>query len=82
MHEWMTTFRRIEIPIDPDVQNLQHIVLNPIGNSMSRFENTKLFDDIVKAIARNRKHLICQFSELDARGVPLDFHNVKTVLYA
>ena len=28
MHEWMEAFRRIEIPIDPDVIYQQHIILS------------------------------------------------------
>lgn len=39
MHEWMETFKRVEIPAKS--QHLQKVVMNPNGSEQSTFENTQ-----------------------------------------
>lgn len=78
IHEWMQTFKRIEVPIVSD--HLMHVVLNPNGEAFSRFENTKKFDDIVRIISKNRKFLLSQFGELKSRKCQIDFNITRKVL--
>ena len=78
LHEWMETFKRIEIPATST--HLQKVVLNPHGRAISVFERTKQFDNIVKIIAKNRRFLLQQFNELYHRRVPLNFETAKGVL--
>ena len=66
IHEWMETFKRIEIPAKS--LHLQKVTLSEIGKEQSTFEHSQLFDRIVKCISRNRKFLQAQFSELNGRG--------------
>jgi hypothetical protein len=76
--EWLETFKRIEMPIHSNF--LQHIVLNPNGEAYSKYEQSKEFDEIIKAIAKNRKFIISQLSSLENSGRKVDFGVVKTLL--
>ena len=60
--------------------HLMHIVLNPNGEALSQFEISKQFDDVVKAIARNRKFLLTQFGELSQRNVTINYKITKQIL--
>lgn len=77
IHEWMETFRRIEVPIKS--AHLQHVVLNPNGKVFSEFERTQKFDNIVGIISKNRKFLLQQFNELFRRRVIINFDTTKGV---
>ena len=78
IHEWMETFRRIEVPIKSAHQ--QHIVLNPNGRAFSEFEGSQKFDNIIKIISKNRKFLQAQFQGLQARGARINFEATKEIL--
>ena len=59
---------------------MQHIVLNPNGEDFSKFEISPEFDNILKIVSRNRRFLITQFKQMEARNIPISFKSVKFVL--
>ena len=59
---------------------MQHIVLNPNGGAISKFEISQEFDHVLKVISKNRRFLITQFKQMQRRGIQINFKVVRLVL--